>query len=157
LTVVTDAHILGWILGQRYVNEGYNGLFDRRRGKPSHRRVPVATVEKVFALYREKYFDLNVQPLLPARWQSSLATSGVSFVSAGRVISCKVIETSLLESRLRKGDCRREMLRPVFSVSSNIASPVLLAKSARTMVSLSGAGFDANDSFDTNDSKARPQ
>src|SRR5258708_32543818 len=46
---------------ERYVEEGYNGLFDRRRGQPSRRRVPVATVEKVFALYREKYFDLNVQ------------------------------------------------------------------------------------------------
>ena len=46
---------------ERYEEEGYNGLLDRRRGKPSHRRVPVATVEKVFALYREKYFDLNVQ------------------------------------------------------------------------------------------------
>src|SRR5580698_8693630 len=30
-------------------------------GKPSRRRVAVATVEKVFGLYREKYFDLNVQ------------------------------------------------------------------------------------------------
>jgi hypothetical protein len=46
---------------ERYVEEGYNGLFDRRRGQPSRRRVAVATVEKVFALYREKYFDLNVQ------------------------------------------------------------------------------------------------
>jgi len=46
---------------ERYEEEGYNGLFDRRRGKPSSRRVPVATVERVFALYREKYFDLNVQ------------------------------------------------------------------------------------------------
>jgi transposase len=46
---------------ERYEEEGYNGLLDRRRGKPSRRRVPVATVEKVFALYREKYFDLNVQ------------------------------------------------------------------------------------------------
>jgi hypothetical protein len=46
---------------ERYVEEGYNGLLDRRRGKPSRRRVPVATVERVFALYREKYFDLNVQ------------------------------------------------------------------------------------------------
>src|ERR1700760_2392694 len=46
---------------ERYVEEGYNGLLDRRRGQPSRRRVPVATVEKVFALYREKYFDLNVQ------------------------------------------------------------------------------------------------
>jgi len=46
---------------ERYEEEGYNGLFDRRCGKPSSRRVPVATVEKVFALYRERYFDLNVQ------------------------------------------------------------------------------------------------
>jgi hypothetical protein len=34
---------------------------DRRRGKPSRRRVPLATVEKVLGLYREKYFDMNVQ------------------------------------------------------------------------------------------------
>ena len=46
---------------ERYEEEGYNGLFDRRCGKPSSRRVPVATVEKVFALYREQYFDLNVR------------------------------------------------------------------------------------------------
>jgi hypothetical protein len=46
---------------ERYVEEGYNGLLDRRRGQPSRRRVALATVEKVFALYREKYFDLNVQ------------------------------------------------------------------------------------------------
>src|SRR5450432_2020707 len=46
---------------ERYEEEGYNGLFDRRCGKPSSRRVAVATVEKVFALYREQYFDLNVR------------------------------------------------------------------------------------------------
>jgi transposase len=56
---ISDRHMRRW--RERYVEEGYNGLLDRRRGKPSSRRVPVATVEKVFALYREKYFDLNVQ------------------------------------------------------------------------------------------------
>ena len=56
---ISDRHMRRW--RERYVEEGYNGLFDRRRGKPSRRRVPLATVEKVFALYREKYFDLNVQ------------------------------------------------------------------------------------------------
>ena len=56
---ISDRHMRRW--RERYVEEGYNGLFDGRRGKPSRRRVPVATVEKVFALYREKYFDLNVQ------------------------------------------------------------------------------------------------
>src|SRR6059058_38193 len=56
---ISDRHMRRW--RERYVEEGYNGLLDRRRGKPSRRRVPVATVEKVFGLYREKYFDLNVQ------------------------------------------------------------------------------------------------
>src|SRR5437763_875503 len=56
---ISDRHMRRW--RERYVEEGYNGLLDRRRGKPSRRRVPVATVERVFALYREKYFDLNVQ------------------------------------------------------------------------------------------------
>jgi hypothetical protein len=36
-------------------------LFDRRRGKPSPKRVGVEVVEKVLGLYREKYFDLNVR------------------------------------------------------------------------------------------------
>ena len=56
---ISDRHMRR--IRERYVEEGYNGLLDRRRGKPSRRRVAVATVEKVFTLYREKYFDLNVQ------------------------------------------------------------------------------------------------
>jgi transposase len=56
---ISDRHMRRW--RERYVEEGYNGLFDRRCGQPSRRRVPVATVEKIFGLYREKYFDLNVQ------------------------------------------------------------------------------------------------
>src|ERR1700686_927312 len=56
---ISDRHMRRW--RERYEEEGYNGLMDRRRGKPSHRRVPLATVEKVLALYREKYFDMNVQ------------------------------------------------------------------------------------------------
>src|SRR5450432_1216181 len=46
---------------ERYEEEGYNGLFDRRCGQPSPKRVPLPTVEQVFALYREQYFDLNVR------------------------------------------------------------------------------------------------
>jgi transposase len=56
---ISDRHMRRW--RERYEEFGYDGLFDRRCGKPSPRRVPVATVEKVLALYREKYFDLNVQ------------------------------------------------------------------------------------------------
>src|ERR1051325_8843124 len=40
---------------------GYDGLFDHRTKRPSPKRVPMADVEKVLRLYREKYFDLNVK------------------------------------------------------------------------------------------------
>ena len=46
---------------ERYQQFGYESMFDKRRGQPSPKRVPFATVEKVLALYREKYFDLNVR------------------------------------------------------------------------------------------------
>jgi transposase len=46
---------------ERYEAYGYDGLFDRRLGKPSPKRVPVATVEEVLRLYQERYADFNVQ------------------------------------------------------------------------------------------------
>jgi len=46
---------------QRYEEYGYDGLYDRRKGKPSPKRVPLATVEKVLGLYRDEYFDFNVR------------------------------------------------------------------------------------------------
>ena len=45
----------------RFEHEGYEGLFDRRRGIPSPKRVPLATVETVLRLYKEQYFDFNVR------------------------------------------------------------------------------------------------
>jgi transposase len=40
---------------------GYDGLFDRRLGKPSPKRVALETVAEVLRLYREKYAGFNVQ------------------------------------------------------------------------------------------------
>lgn len=48
---------------RRYEAHGYDGLFDRRQQRPSPKRVPMATVEKVLRLYREQYFDFNVKHL----------------------------------------------------------------------------------------------
>ena len=45
----------------RFEHEGYEGLFDRRRGIPSPKRVPLPTVEEVLRLYQERYFDFNVR------------------------------------------------------------------------------------------------
>jgi len=44
----------------RYQQYGYDGLFDRRRRRPSPRKVPLATVQKVLRLYREQYAGYNV-------------------------------------------------------------------------------------------------
>src|SRR3984893_16914507 len=40
---------------------GYSGLADRRKGKPSGKRVPLKMVEQVLELYRDTYFDLNIR------------------------------------------------------------------------------------------------
>ena len=50
---------------RRYRNRldkgGYDGLLDRRTQRPSPKRIPMAEAERVLALYREQYFDFNVQ------------------------------------------------------------------------------------------------
>ena len=56
---ISDRQMRRW--KRRYEVWGYDGLYDRRRGQPSPRRVPLAVVEKVLELYREKYFDWNVR------------------------------------------------------------------------------------------------
>ena len=56
---ISDRPMRRW--HERYEEFGFRGLFDRRRGKPSPKKVPLAVVEKVLGLYREKYFDLNVR------------------------------------------------------------------------------------------------
>jgi transposase len=44
-----------------YQRKGYDGLFDRRRRRPSPKRVPYAQVEAVLRLFRERYADFNVK------------------------------------------------------------------------------------------------
>lgn len=56
---VSDRSMRRW--RERYEQHGYDGLLDRRRGKPSEKRVPLALSEQVLGLYRERYFDLNVR------------------------------------------------------------------------------------------------
>src|SRR5271170_7770924 len=56
---VTDRTMRRW--RERLETDGYSGLADRRKGKPSHRRVPVAQVEQMLDLYRTTYFDLNMR------------------------------------------------------------------------------------------------
>jgi len=55
---ISDRQMRRW--KERYEDWGYDGLFDRRRQKPSSKRVPLQVVRQVLNLYREQYFDLNV-------------------------------------------------------------------------------------------------
>jgi transposase len=56
---ISDRQMRRW--RQRYETYGYDGLIDRRRGRPSEKRVGLAVVEQVLGLYREKYYDFNVR------------------------------------------------------------------------------------------------
>ena len=49
---VTDRTMRRW--RERLNQDGYSGLWDDRKRKPSPKRVPMQTVEQVLQLYREK-------------------------------------------------------------------------------------------------------
>jgi transposase len=47
-------------LREKYEEFGFDGILDGRLGRESPRRTPVAVIEEVLRLYREKYFDFNI-------------------------------------------------------------------------------------------------
>jgi transposase len=56
---VSDRTMRRW--RERYQEHGYDGLYDRRKRRPSPKKVAMGTAERVLQLYREKYFDFNVR------------------------------------------------------------------------------------------------
>jgi transposase len=56
---VSDRTMRRW--RERLERDGYSGLADRRKGRPSDKRVPLAEVETVLRLYQETYYDLNIR------------------------------------------------------------------------------------------------
>ncbi len=81
---ISDRHMRRW--RERYQEGGFRGLFDRRRGKPSPKRVPMAVLERVLELYREKYFDFNLRHFhekLGSEHQIGLSYSWVKGVLQG--------------------------------------------------------------------------
>ena len=86
---ISDRHMRRW--RERYEEFGYDGLFDRRRGRPSPKRVPLAMVEQVLGLYRDRYPDLNVRHFheeaagaAPDRTQLQLGEAGAAGRGTGR-------------------------------------------------------------------------
>ncbi len=56
---VTDRTMRRW--RERIQEGGYDGLADRRKGRPSAQRIPLETAEEVFRLYKQTYYDLNIR------------------------------------------------------------------------------------------------
>jgi hypothetical protein len=96
ITWFQAAEILGFSdrhlrrIREHYEEFGYDGLFDRRRGQPSPKRVPLATVEKVLGLYREEYFDLNVRHF-HEKLQICAGTTTFDLLESEQQIGTKII------------------------------------------------------------------
>jgi transposase len=89
----------------RFEHEGYEGLFDRRRGIPSPKRVPLETVETVLRLYQEQYFDFNVRHFhekLSAEHQIRLSYTWVKQALQG---------AGLVKARRKRGKHRQRRAR----------------------------------------------
>ncbi len=56
---VSDRSMRRWKV--RYEKYGYDGLFDRRRQRPSPKRAPFKEVKRILRLYRETYMGFNVR------------------------------------------------------------------------------------------------
>ena len=56
---ISDRSMRRW--KRRYEEHGYDGLLDRRTGRPSPRRAPFEEVQRILRLYREKYLGFNVR------------------------------------------------------------------------------------------------
>ena len=93
----------------KFERSGVEDLFDRRRQTPSPKRAPVAEVERVLRLYRERYPGFNVRHF----WRRARADHGVPYCYA---FVKKLLQTAGLvpKHRARGRHRRRREPRPCF-------------------------------------------
>src|SRR5262245_30825991 len=93
----------------RLQHHGYDGLFDRRRRTPSPQRAPVAEVQRLLALYRERYRGYNVRHFHQLARREHGVRFGYAFVN-------KALQTAGLvaKHRPRGRHRRRREPRPCF-------------------------------------------
>src|SRR6185503_1983057 len=115
LTWLEAEDILGWqprTLRRwrlRYRQRGYDGLWDRRRQRPSPRCAPVAEVARITRLYREQYVGFNAAHFHEFAQRDHGVTLGYTFVK-------RLLQTAgLLPKRRPRGRHRRRREpRPCF-------------------------------------------
>jgi transposase len=115
LTWIQAADILGCTprsirrLRLRFEQRGYDGLLDHRRGRPSPRRVPVAEVQRIVALYRQRYPGFNARHFHQIAQRQHGVRLSYSYVKT-------LLQTSglLPKQRARGRHRRRREPRPCF-------------------------------------------
>jgi transposase len=93
----------------RFEHYGYDGLYDGRRVKPSPRRAPVAEVERILRLYRERYRGFNGRHFYQLARREHGVSVGYTFVK-------RLLQQSglLPRYRARGRHRRRREPRPCF-------------------------------------------
>lgn len=79
----------------KYERYGYDGLLDRRTGRPSPKRASVQDIEKILKLYRERYFDFNVNHFHQKLTQEHKVKYSYTFVK-------KLLQEAGLVKKIRK-------------------------------------------------------
>src|SRR5207244_4582743 len=96
-------------LRRRFQHSGYDGLYDGRRVKPSPKRAPVAEVERILRLYRERYRGFNGRHFYQVARREHAVTLSYTFVKT------LLQRAGLLASgRARGRHRRRREPRPCF-------------------------------------------
>src|SRR5438309_2047071 len=93
----------------RYEHHGFEGLFDHRRQRPSPRCAPLAEVQRLLGLYRERYAGFNVRHFHEIAQREHGLTLSYSFVK-------KALQSAGLVTRRhpRGRHRRRREPRPCF-------------------------------------------
>ena len=100
---VTDRTMRRW--RERYQEHGYSGLWDYRKRSPSPKRIAVEVLEKVLQLYREKYFDFNVQHFHEKLREEHGISQSYTWVKTA------LQEAGLVERRKKRGTHRKRRPR----------------------------------------------
>jgi transposase len=100
---VTDRTMRRW--RERYQKHGYSGLWDYRKRSPSPKRIPVAVLEQVLRLYREQYFDFNVQHFHEKLKEEHGISQSYTWVKKA------LQEAGLVERRKKRGSHRKRRER----------------------------------------------
>jgi transposase len=100
---VTDRTMRRW--RERYQEHGYGGLWDYRKRSPSPKRIKVEVLEQVLQLYREKYFDFNVQHFHEKLQEEHGIQQSYTWVKTA------LQEAGLVERRKRRGSHRKRRPR----------------------------------------------